>query len=494
MIYIESQKGNMPHNDNEIHNSPPRQLSQFRQELRACFNARSEATMNLLDALASNTAAKSVVELSLNPCFPHQYRSVYDAIENFLTVSDSQTEPAERRAKELDLMRLCVPYLPVPKQRDFWLFGLDVTPQPRPFAKTLADRTIVYQPNTVLSNKPITIGHQYAALVCFPDKASVASPPWAIPLSIRRVGSQEKATNVQAQQIASLLTEEAFPLHNDLSVCVVDSTLSAIPFLGPVKSIKNLVTIARCRSNRVFYHRPAKATNKRGHPLWYGARFDLKDASTSTSADQTTSIELTTRRGRTLKVVISAWYNLLMRGTREYPMHDNPFTLIRIHVNDVHGKPVFQHPLWLVVIGEKRDHLSLKAVWAAYLNRYDVEHFFRFGKQRLLTTAYQTPEVSHEENWWQLTQLAYMQLWLARQLAETMPRPWERYLPQFHTTEASPSLVQRDFGRIIRQIEPPPSLPKPRGKSPGRAKGVSVNRREKQKIIIKTKKRLKSAA
>ena len=150
MIYIETQKGNMPHNDNEIHNSPPRQLSQFRQEVRACFNARSEATMNLLDAIASNTAAQSVVELSLNPCFPHQYRSVYDAIENFLTVSDSQTEPGERRAKELDLMRLCVPYLPVPKQRDFWLFGLDVTPQPRPFAKTLADRTIVYQPNTVL--------------------------------------------------------------------------------------------------------------------------------------------------------------------------------------------------------------------------------------------------------------------------------------------------------------------------------------------------------
>ena len=33
-----------------------------------------------------------------------------------------------------------------------------------------------------------------------------------------------------------------------------------------------------------------------------------------------------------------------------------------------------------------------------FLQRFDIEHFFRFGKQRLLLTAAQTPNVETEEN------------------------------------------------------------------------------------------------
>lgn len=53
---------------------------------------------------------------------------------------------------------------------------------------------------------------------------------------------------------------------------------------------------------------------------------------------------------------------------------------------------------------------------------------WRFGKQRLLMAAFQTPEVKHEENWVQLTLLAYTQLWVARELALHLPRQ-ERTLP-----------------------------------------------------------------
>ncbi len=67
---------------------------------------------------------------------------------------------------------------------------------------------------------------------------------------------------------------------------------------------------------------------KRGHPRWYGARFDLKDTTTWTDPDLSDVISYTTRRGRQLTVEIKAWYNLLMRGTRQYPMHNHPFTLV----------------------------------------------------------------------------------------------------------------------------------------------------------------------
>ena len=111
-------------------------------------------------------------------------------------------------------------------------------------------------------------------------------------------------------------------------------------------------------------------------------------------------------------------------------MHNHPFTLVRARVLDAAGQPIHQRAMWLLVIGPRRAELSLIEIWDAYRQRYDLEHFFRFGKQRLLLTACQTPDDRREENWWQIVQLAYAQLWLAQPLATALPRPWERYLPR----------------------------------------------------------------
>ena len=49
-------------------------------------------------------------------------------------------------------------------------------------------------------------------------------------------------------------------------------------------------------------------------------------------------------------------------------------------------------------------------------------------------------------------------------------------------------MVQRDLARIIQEIESPVWLPKPRGKSPGRTKGYSPGKRERQPVVKKGKK------
>ena len=105
-----------------------------------------------------------------------------------------------------------------------------------------------------------------------------------------------------------------------------------------------------------------------------------------------------------------------MRGTKEYEMHRHPFRLLRIVVKDEKGKIIWK-PMWLLVIGQERNQLSLEDVYSSYRQRFDMEHLFRFGKQKLLMKSYYTPEVEHEENWFQLTLLAYVQLWAARKLA-----------------------------------------------------------------------------
>lgn len=468
------------------------QLKQFRQQLYSSLAYRGDTIMDLLDALSSNTTAKSAVELSLNPLFRRDYGSVYDGIQQFSQSVGEETTTEERRAQEQQLMQLISSYLPAPQQQKYWLFGVDVTPAPRGFARTLGDRGYVYHPNTIASNKPVTIGHQYSALVLFPEKLQASAPPWVVPLSLCRVTTQETKGSVGVQQVNLLLNDQTLPFHQQLCVQVTDSEYSVVSYLGEMTKHENLVTIARVRSNRVFYETPppCPASPSRGHPTWYGERFDLKDSDTWKEPDEAIQTNYTNHQGRIYKVQLECWRNLLMTGTREYPMHQHPFTLIRARVFNEAEKQIFQRPLWLLVMGQHRNELSLAEGWEAYRRRYDVEHFFRFGKQRLLMTDYQTPEVQHEENWWQITQLAYVQLWLARSLAEAMPRPWERYLPQFQTQSegqaSSPSVVQRDFGRIIQEIGTPAKAPKPRGKSPGRTKGDRQKPRKRRKVIKKS--------
>ena len=471
------------------------QLKQFRQQLYESFPGRADALMDLLDALSSNTTARSVVELSLSPLFRQGYGSVYTAIHRLFPEGPAPAAAWQCEAYEQKLTRLIVSYLPLPKQREFFLFGLDVTPAPRPFAKTLEDRAFVHQPTLIKGNKPVAIGHQYSALVAFPEKAHRTDPPWVLPLSMRRVDSQQTATTVGANQTKALLTDETLPFQNQLCVEVVDSAYSSVPFLGQVVPQDNLVTIARVRGNRSFYRQPQPQQRLRpqGHPIWYGDLFNLQDPTTWGVPDEKVKTFWITRKGRTLTVHIQAWHDLLMSGTLEYPMHRHPFTLIRCVVTDRDGKPVFVRPLWLLAMGRRRREVSLLKTWQVYGQRFDMEHFFRFGKQRLLLTAYQTPSVNHEENWWRIVCLAYVQLWLARSLPQTMPRPWERSLPQPPPGDASPTTVQRDFSRIIRQIGTPADVPKLRGYSPGRAKGQRQGRRERQPVVKKGPSRLPKA-
>ena len=464
-------------------------LRQFRQNLYDFFPHRADAVMELIDALASNTRARSVVELSLSPLFRREYSSVYDAIKHFFVPSQPGKAARERREHERALLRLIVPFLPSPQQRRFWLLGTDVTYLPRRFARTLADRTFVHQPNVIRGNKPVTIGHDYSVLSFLPEREGPQSPPWVVPLIVRRVTSTETANQVGAEQIAALVTDETLPFEDELCVQVEDSAYSGRVFLGAVASHENLVSIVRLPSNRVVYRqfkRPPGEKNSVGHPTWYGERFDLKDPTTWPEPDEVTETTFTTKRGKTYTVQLEAWHDMLRTGTRDIPMHEYPFTLVRARVVDAECKPVYQRDLWLIVIGERRRELSSIEIWEAYGQRYDLEHFFRYGKQRLLVAAYQTPEVEREENWWQIVQLAYVQLWLARTLAEALPNPWERYLPRAKVGQASPSTVQRDFERIIGQIGTPAKPPKRRGNSPGRAKGVKMPARKHQAVVKKT--------
>ena len=286
----------------------------------------------MLDALTGDTAARSVVELSLAPGFRRTYSSVYAAIGACFTI----TKAEHRRRREETLLRLMAAYLTQSQRRKFWLSGMDATAIPRIFARTLPDRGFVHCANP--------IGHQYSLLAYLPDKPSGVDPAWIVPLLWRQIATQETEIQVGVAQVATLMADARLPFHHELCVQVEDSRYSVATFLSPVAQHANLVTITRLRSTRTLYRQapPEAAVRQAGQPTWYGQPFDLQDATTWDASAETVETLYTSRRGRTYTVQIQAWRDLLMRGRRGHPMHMQPFTLLRVRWLDAAGQPLFK--------------------------------------------------------------------------------------------------------------------------------------------------------
>ena len=480
----------MPQNN---YNQSKQEFEQFRDKLYQSFNNRRDTVMDLVDALAANTTARSPVELSLSPLFRREYSALYKGIQEMNRTDSTEAENSPKSSIAARIQAIGE-LIPTPKQKQFYLWAIDVTPLPRPYAKTLSERTIIYQPNTIKGNKPINIGHSYSVLTSLPEREETGGMSWAIPLTVERVKSDQTGKQVGSQQLKQILTQSNLPWSNHLSVVVVDSDYSAKSFLAEQKQHPNLVVVTRVRSNRVFYTCPEpKAKPSKGHPKWYEAKFDLKDETTWHEPNQVVKENFTTSRGRLLNVRIQSWSQMLMRGSHDCPMHRQPFSLMQIQVTTTEGIRIWK-PMWLIMIGQRRHELTSIEGYQAYRQRYDIEHLLRFGKQRLLLNASRTPEIEHEENWVSLSFLAYVQLWAARKLASSLPQPWERYLPQKAEGFLTPSQVQRDLNRIITEIGTPANSPKHRGFGSGRTQGMIQAKRTCHEVIKKGKKEKKSEA
>jgi hypothetical protein len=123
--------------------------------------------------------------------------------------------------------------------------GVDVTPQPRPYARTLKERGFVYQPTVIYGNKPITIGLQYSTVALLPEKDKAHPIPWVVPLSVNRVHISEKKAVVGAAKIGTLLGNENLPFAGQLYVEVSDSTYSQPAYLAANGKHSHLITIVR---------------------------------------------------------------------------------------------------------------------------------------------------------------------------------------------------------------------------------------------------------
>jgi hypothetical protein len=439
---------------------------QFRTEVYGTFHRRADAVFDLIDALACDTQARSPVELSLSPFFRQQYASLYKGLKAW-----------EYDAAALDMVLLRA--LPEPELGGFRLWVLDETPRRRQYAPTLADRGYVYAPNPVRGNKPITIGYNYSALAHIDQEGpSTWAPPWAID----RTPTAWTGVDVGLTQVIRLVLSD-----DHWHVITADSRYGTPLYIAGLYQCPSVTGVTRLRAYRNLYHKPPPYSGK-GRPRIHGDVFKLHKPGTWSEADERHEFTEQDAKGRETRVVIEAWEEMHFKKAPHCP-----FTLVKVTTYNADGQLRFKRPVWLIVSGHRR--LPAKQARKAYRRRPVGEHLFRFVKRHLLFEAAQMGSVEQDERWSTVVGLAYWNLYVNRDIVGRSVRPWERYKPIPPVGQpASPSQARRSFGRLLPELGTPASAPRPRGKSPGRAKGDRPQPRKRFKVVYKGKKRSAGAA
>lgn len=463
----------------------------FRDELYKLFPKRSDAIMNLLDAVTSNGhKCKSIIQLSNVSCFDRQYSSITDAIADGLPHADFK-----------EIKKLVYDYARARDKGGRHLFIIDCTPNPRPYARKLIDRHITHLPNPAPGNKPIAVGHQYSALTMLPNNPLEKSKHWVTPISMKRVESNKKGNEVGMEQIIDGIN--GLDLTKELCITVGDTLYGTEKCRVSAGKQDNLVHIFRINSKRNLYSMPTRSQSniaKKGRKTEFGSKMNLSDSKTHLTYDEYEEIAWVSSKGKEYTAQIKCWRDMLLRGSRKYHSSEYPMNLIQITLLNDQKEEVYKRPLWLSVFGSRRNEVSLFEAYQNYNSRYDIEHFFRFCKQNLLLDAYQTPDVEHEELWWQLCMLAYTQLYLGKDNIANSVQPWERYLPAYKNTgnekqsAITPSQAQRGFDSLLKIIGTPAKASIARGKTSGRKIGATQVKRELMPVIFKSKQAIQQSA
>lgn len=197
----------------------------------------------------------SIVKLSLSTLFRRKYSSLTDVLSSLFRVSLTQAPTKEETRKQrLKITQLLAEQSsPESEKNHFSLFAIDCTSNPRIYACKVEDRIVTHMPNHIPGQKPITVGHEYSVLVHLPDDPMDRKLHWVVPLSTRRVESNQSGTEVGLSQLEEIVSATTFKDH--FCVNVSDSAYSSRAWIIGTSEWSDVVHIARMRGNRKVYRR-----------------------------------------------------------------------------------------------------------------------------------------------------------------------------------------------------------------------------------------------
>jgi hypothetical protein len=421
---------------------------QIRHQTACCFEQSRDALFELVDALSSEPAARSLPELSLSPSFRRQWSSVYEALEDGAV--------NERRWSELWTAALLEQH-----HGPVWV-SVDSTSIARPEAETSPDRGIIYLPNLPHAKRPVSVGWQFSTVMLLPETRS----SWGAILSQRRITSAETAVAVAIGQLESLVS--LLPVRTRV---LADRWYATGPFVLACKRL-SFEALVRLKRNRKLYRpAPPPVAGKRGAPRKDGELF--QGSKPETWGEPDASWQGSDHRGHPIQV--QAWQHLHFRQAREVQV-----TVYRVLREGAKGTKRDPRESWVLWIGAQP--LPPEEVVHCYQRRFSHEHTYRFLKQDLLWTKVHVRTAEQFERWSVVVATAMNQLVLARSVGQASYRPWER-----RRQVVTPRQVRRVMPAILQQLGTPARMPQPRGKSPGWPKGTSRRRPARFEVLKKPK-------
>lgn len=457
-------------------------------------------------ALASYQEARSLVELSLSPVYHYQFSSIAKVLDHIAV------DKASYSAVQKAIQGMCMPYFDPPASRQYFLFQTDTTPVCKPFSPTLQDRTYVSTPNNFIpGNKPLSIGYELS-FVNLSDTPSA----WSLPLSVKRVGIDQTASECALEQLKMLFAHRDLGLSNTLVINTLDSKYGNARYLAPAHQHEHLVNIVRLRSGIKVWKRHCRSNTggaqgvygekyylyaqgqyktyrhpktKEPHQVLQRSLFDLQ-------ADERLQLCARTTKGRKLLIELWRWNDMMIRTRNGHQMKNKPFDLIAVRVSDLqNGLPLFEREMFIAICGKRKAEISTSQGYEIYRHRYNIEPYLRFVKQRLLLEQYQTPVLEHFDNWLLILQLATWLLYALSDQVPFRPRKWEQYLPQNKQTKSAPRLslaqARKAAEELFLTFEQTPFKPKKSKKGKGRRKGQAFIPRKRYKVAKKTSKKPK---
>lgn len=459
-----------------------------------------KAAVNLLMALCSDREARSVVELSLSPCFHYQYSSITDGLSRMADCSDPAGREALLLAHRLSFLEGGATF-----GRDHVLLQSDATPCPKAHSPTLSDRGYIYQPNAMTGQQPVNIGYDLSYL-----NLSEPASGWSLPLSIERVGVDQTATECILDQLQATLATPSLA-GESLIVNTLDSKYGTAAYLCPSYAHASLVSVVRLRQRQkiylsapaggrkiygdCFYLIPQSCTQTFARHVKTGLPYEVAQRSIfEHPADEQLTLQRFTASGRELRIELWRWHDLRLRTKKGHNMKDKPLDLLAAQVFDAHsGQRLFSQGLYLAISGQQRGSLATEAAYDDYRHRYDIEPYFRFSKQRLHLTQYQTPDCNHLDQWLLIQQLATFLLFLTSTEVGNTPHKWQQYLPREKNAEAQPRLTIAQTHRTAQAhfltFDLTPFYPQKSKSGRPRQKGETRPRRERYPVVKKSRKK-----
>jgi len=387
------------------------------------------------------------VFLTESELFKRKYSSVYRVLKNYSCSRDTPDDQKIilRRKERRQILKYLTSLYTKNSRRN--VYAIDTTNHYRSYASKGRDRKNVRSKNNRLSEA----GYEYSTL------CNLKEDDWSIPVSIERVGSIDNKYDIGVRQI---LDAHSCGEEDSITVGIGDAAYSNCGYIEPIYNKDNLISITRDRKNRAVYSIFLGDQKKAGRKRYYGKKVNLLDHNTQLTRHDITEFDNVPKKGKTTRVVLSEYKNLLVKGRKTHSMKDKPVNYIKAEVYDLESNKIYKNDLLICVSGKHRDELTAKEVYDYYKSRFDIEHFFKFAKSKLRFDKFQTTDPELDEDYCMFAMIAYNHLYHLKDYASlTKEYDWHKSKGK----NSTPSLVYRSISELKNNFKNITKSPKPRG-------------------------------